>query len=172
MTVIAVPIGQEYVDSLWQRVQSNARRDKNGCLIWSRPVSANGYGKVKFYDNGKQRTVYPHRVAYVATYGEPDPRLTIDHLCGVRSCVEPTHLEAVTAKENILRGTGPTAEHARQTHCQNGHEFTDANTRVYKTEYGYGRGCIKCERERARIRDKELRIARALQVLADEGYPL
>jgi hypothetical protein len=44
-----------------------------------------------------------HRVSYEAAYGPIPAGLHIDHLCRVRKCVRPEHLEAVTQGENNLR---------------------------------------------------------------------
>ena len=84
-----------------------------------------------------------HRVAFEA-YRHPIPEgLTIDHLCRVPACINPDHLEPVTLRINILRGVGPTAVHAAQTHCYQGHEFTNENT--FRTKNG-GRVCRMCDR--------------------------
>ena len=42
--------------------------------------------------------------------------------------MNPEHLEAVTCRENILRGLGPGASNARKTHCSAGHPFTEENS--------------------------------------------
>lgn len=88
-----------------------------GCWWWVGAVDAEGYGHVTI--NGK--TQRAHRAVLVAV-GRPVPRnLTTDHLCRNRSCVNPAHLEAVSNKDNVLRGAGPTAQNARSTHCTRGH---------------------------------------------------
>jgi hypothetical protein len=51
------------------------------------------------------------------------------------------HLEAVTKRENVLRGVGATAVNARRTHCKNGHPFNVGNT--YRAPGG-GRHCRSC----------------------------
>ena len=45
-----------------------------------------------------------HRFVYEQTKGPILEGLTIDHLCRVRCCVNPDHLEVVTIQENIQRG--------------------------------------------------------------------
>lgn len=63
--------------------------------------------------------------------------LVIDHLCRDLLCVNPGHLEPVTQKENVRRGVG----HGAETHCPQGHEYTEANTRVSKKNKRYCRAC-------------------------------
>lgn len=79
---------------------------------------------------------HAHRLAY-EIFREPIPNgLVIDHLCKKHDCVNPDHLEPVTNKINILRGTGITAIAALKTHCYLGHEFTTENTYKVKTPSG------------------------------------
>jgi hypothetical protein len=75
--------------------------------------------------------------------------LTIDHLCKNPGCVRPDHLEAVTMRENIRRGSW-----ASRTHCINGHEYTEENT--YRMPSGY-RDCRRCIYLRGRKRDERRR---------------
>ena len=75
------------------------------CWLWSGNKNSNGYGLVSI--DGK--TVQVHRYAYEVLVGPIPDGLTIDHLCRVRLCVNPDHLEVVTLGENIRRAlkTGP-----------------------------------------------------------------
>lgn len=72
--------------------------------------------------------VLAHRYAYELLVGPIPEGLHIDHLCRVRLCVNPAHLEAVTCHENNRRSTSPTAVNAKKTHCPRGHEYTEENT--------------------------------------------
>lgn len=73
--------------------------DERGCWIWSGAVHKTGYGQIKW--NGKSTVA--HRVVYTLTKGEIPKGLVIDHLCSVKLCVNPDHLEAVTSKTNTQR---------------------------------------------------------------------
>jgi hypothetical protein len=87
-----------------------------------------------------------HRIAYELHHRRPiPPELTVDHLCRVRHCVNPSHLELVSRGENVLRGEAPSAQHARATVCIARHPFDAANT--YRTPKGI-RMCRTCKRRR------------------------
>lgn len=83
----------------------------NGCRLWTGAISGNPGGYGQFWVGGK--LVGAHRWAYEHEIGPIPDGLTLDHLCRVRACVEVTHLEPVTLRENILRGVGIAAQTAR-----------------------------------------------------------
>lgn len=93
----------------------------SGCWLWS-GTCAQGYGKL--YVPKARVSLQAHRITYELLVGRVPEGLVLDHLCRVTACVNPDHLEPVTNRENILRGTGWSARHARATHCVEGHEFT------------------------------------------------
>lgn len=116
------------------------------CWRWLGSRSADGYGR---FSLTARKRVYAHRWLYELVRGPLPPGLQLDHLCHNRSCVNPAHLEPVTARENTLRGRGVAALHARKTRCARGHAFTPTNT----IRYGPGRrwrDCRQCRLERAR----------------------
>jgi len=73
--------------------------DDNGCWIWTGAEHATGYGQVKW----KGKSTVAHRVVYEIVKGEIPNGLFLDHLCSVKKCVNPEHLEPVTHRVNIQR---------------------------------------------------------------------
>lgn len=121
----------------WQRVTQST----NGCWIWIGTRSTKGYGQ---FSPTAIKRVAAHRWAYELLIGAIPDGLTLDHLCRNRECVNPTHLEPVTNRENLLRGVGLTAQNAAKTHCTNGHPYAPENT-------GHREGaryCLACNRSR------------------------
>ena len=113
-----------------------------GCWLWEGALSGNGYGS--FYDG--ERMVSAHSFAYVNSKGPVPEGLELDHLCRIRCCVNPEHLEPVTRRENTLRGVA--GHHMRgKTHCSRGHALDEANT--YRRSNG-NRSCRTCERLKRR----------------------
>lgn len=94
------------------------------------------------WDGTKQR--HAHRISHELFKGRLDPGLTIDHLCRNTLCVNPDHLEAVTLRENILRGNSPSARCARRKRCVNGHALKPGNIYRYARNPNE-RVCRKCK---------------------------
>lgn len=45
-----------------------------------------------------------HRASLLFVGQEIPEGTVVDHLCGVRNCVNPAHLECISQKENVQRG--------------------------------------------------------------------
>lgn len=138
----------------WSKVDLS---DPGGCWLWRGTTDGNGYGRVSL-GGGRSRAARAHRIAYEAENGNIPSGLTIDHLCRNRRCVNPAHLEAVTNRENLMRGEGPSARHARQSHCVRGHELAGPNLHLLPNG---SRRCRTCQREQYQRRraDPSFRLA-------------
>lgn len=127
-------------DRFWAKVSGQDHLD---CWLWTGAPDSNGYGRL--HVGGVQYLT--HRLAYELMFAPIPDGLQIDHLCRVRLCVNPWHLEPVTSRVNTIRGEAGSAVARRQlakTHCKQGHPFDEANTyltgRTGKTE----RACRTC----------------------------
>ena len=151
--------------SLSEKLKFYSEVMPSGCWEWNRALSTGGYGQCKW--GGIVRR--SHRLAYEVWRGPLTPGLQLDHLCRNRKCINPYHLEEVTAKVNNLRGVGPSARNAKKTHCPSGHAYSGENLVTYTRRNGNKwRVCRVCKRSsslaymrRARARQ---RLASAVQV--------
>jgi hypothetical protein len=118
------------------------------CWVWQGALNHKGYGVCSF--NGRWARV--HRAMFEERVGPIPSGLQIDHLCRVKACCNPAHLEAVTCAENMLRrwrGYVPAA-----THCAGGHEWTAENTVLSREGWRTCRICVNAARRRRRARAK------------------
>lgn len=106
------------------------------CWLWRGTLSPEGYGKF-----GKNWMA--HRLLYELLTAPISPGLTLDHLCRVKCCVNPDHLEPVTIGENKRRAI------ALKSHCAKGHPWVPGNIIVEKRG---SRRCQTCHREEALAR--------------------
>ena len=116
-----------------------------GCWLWYGATSDTGYGNVMV--SGRVRST--HRVFYELLRGQIPDGLQLDHLCRVRCCVNPNHLEPVTNAENARRS--PLIGRHRPpllARCRQGHDLTGDNVRW--TSHGY-RACRACAKAYKRI---------------------
>jgi hypothetical protein len=84
----------------WDKVRHGGPAD---CWEWMGAKNPHGYGR--FWVGRK--CYQAHRVIYEGAVGTIPDGLVIDHLCRVRHCVNPSHMEPVTDLENRRRGDKP-----------------------------------------------------------------
>ena len=93
---------------------------ENGCWLWTGAKNANGYGSFGYTT---KKTKLAHRYSYEILRG-PIEAQTLDHLCRVRACVNPDHLEPCSLNENIDRSP---VHNRHKQHCKNGHPLSGPN---------------------------------------------
>jgi len=134
------------------RFMRKTKLSKTGCWIWCGYKNQKGYG---IFGKDPGKAVKAHRFSYNNFVGKIPDGLQIDHICRTRCCVNPSHLEPVTNRENVIRGY---AARQAQTHCRRGgHELIEEN--VYINPRGH-RECRTCRGEAAQ-RQKEKRATNA-----------
>jgi hypothetical protein len=125
--------------TLEEKIFSRIEEDESGCWLWTGTRVGTGYGQLDV--DGRKRPA--HRVVYEFLVGEIPKGLDLDHLCRVRRCVNPWHLDPVTRQVNIIRGGKPKIN-AGKTRCPHGHPYDNENTIVYKGS----RFCRTCRNAR------------------------
>lgn len=131
-------------ERFWEKVNKT-----DTCWLWTGATHSAGYGVINMCGGGeKSRLGYAHRLSYEWLVGPIPSGLHIDHLCRVRNCVRPDHLEPVTMEENIRRGApNPRGLGHSSQACPKGHPYSGEN--LYRTPKGF-RNCRACRREQAR----------------------
>lgn len=153
-------------DKLWERFWSKVNKagpvpdlhpELGPCWIWTANKNRQGYG---LFWITRVNYLKAHRVSFEEAFGPCPEGLEPDHLCRVRACVHPNHMEAVTKVENTMRGFSPPAINARKTHCVHGHPFSGSNLKIRRrgiSDQRPARRCIACEKEFSRQRVKRER---------------
>lgn len=135
-------------ERFWEKVNKQAA---GGCWEWQASRMPNGYGRFVRDEGGSTLT---HRIAYEMLVGPIPAGLQIDHLCRNRGCVNPAHLEPVTARQNVLRSESMAAHHAKKTHCPAGHPYAGDNLHIDRSG---SRICRACHRQHEQNRRDRLK---------------
>jgi hypothetical protein len=166
------PNGPDPKIRFWAKVNKNGptpahRPDLGPCWLWTGHLHKTmGHGVFSLNAHSvpeSERGIrYAHQLSYEWEYGPIPEDKEIDHLCRVPACVRPSHLEAVSHRENCLRGFGVGAVNAAKTHCPKGHALVEGN--IYWLKNPVRRECLICRRARSRINQRKCR-ARKAQLL-------
>lgn len=112
---------EDLPDNFWSKVNKT-----DSCWLWTGKTD-DGYGRF----NIRGKLYLSHRLTMAVLKEKIAENMQVDHLCSVRNCCNPDHLEQVTFSENTKRGRGRYAQ-PDMTKCINGHPLTgpDAQTHV------------------------------------------
>lgn len=137
-----ITLTRKLVTRIFSSIKVSTECFYKGVPCWEWQLSkVGGYGVISI----KRRNKYAHRLVY-QLFVEPIPNeLQCDHLCRVRHCVNPVHIEITTPKINTLRGESIQADNAKKTHCKHGHLFSEENTYIRPDG---NRTCRRCHVEK------------------------
>lgn len=132
-----------FSDKVLDRFLANTAPQDDGCWYWV-GYKCKGYGRISI----SNREMYAHQLSYLL-FVDSAAKFSVtshtDHLCNNKACVNPEHLRLVSARCNILRGTGASAINHAKTKCVNGHPFDSENTRWTYSKRDGGRGVRVCK---------------------------
>lgn len=137
--------------TLLERLEANYIPEPNsGCWLWTGALFNTGYGSI-YGARGPYTQDAAHIVSYRFFVGPVPEGLELDHLCRVRCCINPAHLEPVTHLENMRRSPFPVLTQlgqlqAAKTHCPHGHPYSGGNLIIRP---GGKRSCAECCRVRS-----------------------
>jgi hypothetical protein len=135
----------------WKKVKKHDQ-----CWIWYGALNRQGYGNFALSGSrSAPKTIAAHRFSYMLANGPIAESLHLDHLCRIRSCVNPSHLEAVSPGENLRRGDHPNMIAHKGGCCTRGHFLTPENTVTEKRSNGEIRyRCKECAKQREKNRKR------------------
>jgi len=141
-----------------ERFWSKVRKTET-CWLWTASKTWDGYGQ--FARDG--RLVKAHRWSWEQLRGPIPDGLVIDHLCRVRACVKPDHMEVVTIRENTNRGRSANRD---KTCCPAGHSYAGDNLYVNPDGERICRAC-RNEGKRKSRRGRKAEVSSTFSPLED-----
>jgi HNH endonuclease len=144
-----MPSVVEYRSAADRNLRQVYPEPNSGCWLWCGSMSKAGYGMLAVPTKERRHppATTAHRVFYIAAVGQIPFGLTIDHLCRVKLCVNPDHMEAVTSAENVRRAHKGVRvpEEEKALACKRGHRYTPESTKFHPDGR---RECMTCSRPR------------------------
>ena len=129
------------------------------CWLWTGSKTDRGYPSFGARKESPTLSSRAHRFSYEMFVGPIPDDMELDHLCRVRHCVNPFHLEIVNHRENVLRGTSPLAVNAAKDRCIRGHWLVEGN--IYHRKSGGLRACRQCHLDSGKARKEKIHAQRS-----------
>lgn len=123
------------------------------CWLWTGYLNDRGYGTFRV---GKQM-LRAHRAVYSWLVELPPEDAVANHLCLVRNCVNPDHLEFVTQQKNVHYSYSPAGRNVRKTHCKREHPLAGDNLYTKPSGQRICRTCKNKEQNEARREGRRAR---------------
>lgn len=146
------PKARPEADRFWAKVNKNgpipeSRPDLGACWLWTGATNNRGYSRFKVGSNvdGSAGEILGHVWSFRDSMQEIPAGYELDHLCRTRECVRASHLEAVTHRENTLRGNTVAAANAAKTHCPQGHSYDGDNLHLRPDGSRRCRTCVDAQ---------------------------
>jgi hypothetical protein len=146
---------EEATDNSFELTEEEAKRfeDKvergegDQCDVWVAGKNEQGYGQFRLRGRRKRAHVIAWQHAN-NRLANPSRSMVIAHICEVKGCVRPSHLDEQSAQQNLLYADNSLAAmHRAKTHCPKGHSLIEGNCQPGAWAQG-SRKCIICLRER------------------------
>jgi hypothetical protein len=138
----------DWSDRLVGRFFAKVAEDEGGCWIWTAYRDPKGYGRFQY---GAKDARLAYSVSYGLLVGQVPEGLELDHLCRVKACVNPYHLDPVPLQVNMRRRAG------LKTHCPQGHPYTPENSYMPPAGGTVCRTCKKRTQHAVKEREKATR---------------
>ena len=131
-------------ERFWNKVDKT-----ESCWLWKAALNNDGYGNFNLCGRGG----IAHKLSYESLVGPVPDGLELDHLCRIRNCVNPAHLEPVTHKVNVQRGELYKVN-ASKTHCPHDHPYSGDNLYLHPVGQRVCRTCNKLAMRKYRAKKK------------------
>lgn len=124
-----------------------------GCWEWTGPTTDKGYARIS---QSKTSWVLGHRLFFEIFRGKVPDGLDLDHLCRNRNCINPSHLEPVSRRENVMRGRSPFILAHHSGSCVRGHQMTPDNTYISPKGQKHCKACRQMREKKRQDKRKYL----------------
>ncbi len=132
-------------ERFWRKVKIS----DNGCWEWM-AFTRYGYGR---FGIASTKVVQAHVWAYQRYVGSYPQNWLLHHKCRNTRCVNPLHLEPLTASKHLKLSANASAVNRLKTHRSKGHLLSGKNVRIDGKGWRF---CLECRRRISRESSKRL----------------